>query len=208
MKVVTIASQKGGAGKTTLTGHLAVAALMGGSSVAIIDADPQGSLADWWNQREAEDLPFVNSTIAELANNIQALRDGGIDFLFIDTPPQASDVIRHVVNHSDIVVVPTRPSPLDIRAVGRTVEIVDGCGKPMVFVVNSVKKNARITTDTAVGLSQHGTVSPVLLGDRGEFAISMIDGRTVMEVYPNGNSAAEVLDLWKYLKSQVERKVK
>ena len=50
-----MASQKGGSGKTTLSGHLAVQAqLSGAGPVVLIDIDPQGSLADWWNEREAE----------------------------------------------------------------------------------------------------------------------------------------------------------
>lgn len=208
MKVITVASQKGGAGKTTLTSHLAVAAAMSGIKAAVIDTDPQASLSDWWNLREKDDLPFVKSEVDELAGKIGALRDAGIEMLFIDTPPSVTDVIRHVVGLSDLIVIPTKPSPLDIRAVTKTVEIVDDCDKPMVFVVSIAKKNARITGETAVGLSQFGTVAPVYIGDRNEYAICMIDGRTVMEVYPKGNSAEEIIALWDYLNLHVKRRVK
>ena len=52
MRVLAMASQKGGSGKTTLSGHLAVQAqLAGAGPVCLIDIDPQGSLADWWNER-------------------------------------------------------------------------------------------------------------------------------------------------------------
>ena len=58
MRVLAMASQKGGSGKTTLSGHLAVQAQMSGAGpVCLIDIDPQGSLADWWNEREAECRP-------------------------------------------------------------------------------------------------------------------------------------------------------
>ena len=60
MDIVTIASQKGGAGKTTLSAHLAVEAeRTGAGPVAVVDIDPQGSLADWWNQRAAETPLFA-----------------------------------------------------------------------------------------------------------------------------------------------------
>lgn len=208
MKVVAVASQKGGAGKTTLTVHLAVSAVMAGVNAAVIDTDPQASLSDWWNVREKNDLPFVLSTVAELPEKITQLRDEGIEMLFIDTPPAVTDVIRDVVNLSDIIIIPTKPSPLDVRAVSKTVDIVDSCNKPMMFVVSIAKKNARITSETAVLLSQFGTVAPVQIGDRTEYASCMIDGRTVMEVYPNGNSAEEIKQLWKYVHSQVTRRVK
>ncbi|MDE2462343.1 MAG: ParA family protein, partial [Alphaproteobacteria bacterium] len=54
MHVLVLASQKGGSGKTTLSGHLAVEAMLAGvGPVALIDTDPQGSLAEWWNARSA-----------------------------------------------------------------------------------------------------------------------------------------------------------
>ena len=58
-----MASQKGGSGKTTLSGHLAVQAQRAGAGpVVLIDIDPQGSLADWWNEREAEYPAFAQTT--------------------------------------------------------------------------------------------------------------------------------------------------
>lgn len=208
MKVIVLASQKGGAGKTTLASHLAVAASMNGVRAAVIDTDPQGSLSDWWNLREADDLPFVNSTVAELPSKIAELNDLGIEMLFIDTPPAVTDVIRDVVSLADIVIVPTKPSPLDVRAVTKTVDIVAECEKPMVFVISMAKKNTRIASDTAILLSEFGAVCPVQIGDRGEFAVCMIDGRTVMEVYPSGNSTEEIQGLWNYVSSQITRRVK
>lgn len=207
MRVITVASQKGGAGKTTIASHLAIAAIRDGMRAAIIDTDPQASLSEWWNLRESDDLLFVQSSVAKLEQSIKAIRDDGVEMLFIDTPPSITSVIRDVVALSDIVLIPTRPSPLDIRAVSKTVDIVEGKNKPMVFIVSIAKKNARITAETAIGLSQYGVVAPVSMGDRGEFAICMIDGRTVMEVFPKGNSAAEVNQLWDFTKNRVKRVV-
>ena len=68
MRVLALASQKGGSGKTTLSGHLAVQAQRAGAGpVVLIDIDPQGSLADWWNEREAEYPAFAQTTVARLA---------------------------------------------------------------------------------------------------------------------------------------------
>ena len=101
--------------------------------------------------------------------------------------------------------MPTRPSPHDLRAVGPTVDIVQMQGKPLVFVVNSATARARITGETAVALSQHGTVAPVTLHHRVDFAASMIDGRTVGEVNESSRSSEEVATLWRYFEDRLMR---
>jgi chromosome partitioning protein len=59
--------------------------------------------------------------------------------------------------------------------------------------------------EAAVALSQHGTVAPVTIFNRTDFAASMIDGRTVMEVDPNGKSAEEIKGLWDYIAQRLAR---
>ena len=88
MRVLALASQKGGSGKTTLSGHMAVQAQRAGAGpVVLIDIDPQGSLADWWNEREAEYPAFAQTTVARLAADLQVLRQQGFKLAVIDTPP-------------------------------------------------------------------------------------------------------------------------
>ncbi len=205
-QVVVLASQKGGSGKTTLAGHIAVQAeLAGAGPVALVDTDPQGSLAKWWNARESGAPAFAQVSVPDLTRDIEALRDGGFKLIVIDTPPAATSSIAEVITHADLVVIPTRPSPHDLRAVGATVDIVEHQHKPMLFVINAATVRARITAETAVALSQHGTVAPVTLHHRVDFAASMIDGRTVSEVDPNSRSAKEVGNLWAYLADRLMR---
>ena len=153
MKIIVLASQKGGAGKTTLCGHLSVQAALDGHKVALIDTDPQGSLAAWWNERESDSPAFISSSIIKLQNDIKLIKNEGFDYLFIDTPPAVTETIETVVAVADLVVIPTRPSPHDLRAVGKTVDIVNDCGKRMVFVINGAANRARISTDAAIALS-------------------------------------------------------
>ncbi len=200
MRVVVLASQKGGSGKTTLAGHLAVQAeLSGAGPVALIDTDPQGSLAKWWNARAADTPAFVSARFENLQSDLDSLRAQGFKLVFIDTPPAVTKAISHVVSYADLVVLPTRPSPHDLRAVGATVEIAAAHNKAMVFVINAATARAKITAEAAVALSQHGTVAPAMLNHRVDFAASMTDGRTVMEYGANGASAKEVRELWSYL---------
>lgn len=206
MQVIVFTSQKGGSGKTTMCGQLAVAAELGGAGpVALIDCDPQGSLSDWWNAREQTTPMFVRTSVDRLGEDLKLMHKQGINLVFVDTPPSVTETIREIVSHADMVVIPTRPSPHDLRAVGATLDIVDSNGKPLVFAVNGATKRARITSDTAVALSQHGTVAPVTVHHRNDFATSMIKGGAVMETNPSSKSAQEIIELWRYLYSRLRK---
>jgi chromosome partitioning protein len=206
VRTLVIASQKGGVGKTTIAGHLGVAAEKSGAGpVALIDCDPQGSLASWWNERADEAPLFASVTIANLVNHLQALDQAGIKLAIIDTPPAVTDMIRAVLQVADLVLIPTRPSPHDLRAVGTTVDLVEAAGKKMIFVINGAAARAKIAGEAAVALSQHGTVAPVTLYQRTDFASSMIDGRTVQEIDPKSRSAEEISTLWKYVSAQLRK---
>ena len=205
MQVVAFSSQKGGSGKTTLAGYMAgEAERTGDGPVALVDTDPQGSLADWWNEREAETPLFAHTTIARLKEDLERMRSMGIKLVVIDTPPAITATIAEVIRVSDLVVVPTRPSPHDLRAVGVTVELVERLGRPLVFVVNAASPRARITSEAVIALSQHGTLAPAILHNRTDFAASMIDGRTVMEVDESSNSCKEIAQLWQYLRGRLK----
>ena len=206
MRVMAFASQKGGSGKTTLAGHVAVQAeLVGAGPVAIIDTDPQGSLSDWWNARQAETPVFAQTFISRLGEDLEKMRAIGIKLLVFDTPPGITATIEQVIRVCDLVVVPTRPSPHDLRAAGATVDLIENAGKPLVFVLNGATPRARITAEAAIALSQHGTVAPVTIHHRTEFAASMIDGRTVMELSGNRRSVEEIAGLWDYLAARLAR---
>ncbi|MBZ6378384.1 chromosome partitioning protein ParA [Pacificimonas flava] len=206
MRVLAVASQKGGSGKTTLSGHLAVQAERAGAGpVVLIDIDPQGSLADWWNEREAEAPAFAQTTVARLATDLEALRQQGFKLAVIDTPPAITVAIQSVLSVAELVVIPTRPSPHDLRAAGATVDLCERAGKPLVFVINAATAKAKITYEAAVALSQHGTLAPVTLHHRTDYAASMIDGRTVMECDPKCKSAQEIEQLWSYVADRLER---
>ena len=209
MHVIVLASQKGGAGKTTLAAHLAVAAEAAGDGPAVlIDADPQGSLSVWWNVREAKVPALAPATIAGLPAKLGALAGAGYAVAIVDTPPAITEAIAAVVQLAGLVVIPARPSPHDLRAIGRTVELVQAAGKAFVFVVTQAKPNARLTVQAMAALSEHGIVAPAIVHDRVDYAGSMIDGRTVRETDPKGKSAAEMADLWKFVKAQLAKSTK
>jgi chromosome partitioning protein len=197
------ASRKGGCGKTTITAHLAVAAALTGLHVAIADYDPQAGLAGWFNARR-EPLPGL--AFADASSGIQRAWDAasrsGTDLLLVDTEPGSGDSIVDAVALADIVIVPCQASPNDLRAVGGTVRLVAEAGKSLVFVINRVKPRVRLTHQASSALSQHGTVAPVLVGDRTDFASSMTGGLTAMELDPKSKSAGEIGALLEYLRGR------
>ena len=206
MQIIAFASQKGGSGKTTLAGHLAVQAERSAAGlVAMVDTDPQGSLSDWWNARAADTPYYARVSVPRLEKDLERMRLLGIDLLVVDTPPAITSTIAEVIRLADLVVIPTRPSPHDLRAAGRTVDLVERVGKPMVFVINAATPRARITNEAVIALSQHGTLAPSIIHHRTDFAASMIDGRTVMEIDATTRSAEEVAQLWNYLGMRLQR---
>lgn len=207
MRTVVLASRKGGSGKTTLARHLAVEADRSGAGpVALIDCDPQGGLATWWNRRVSNEPGFVPTTLDDLERTLANLRKGGIKAVFVDTPPAVSEIISRVVERADLVVIPSRPSPDDLDAVGATIDLVEGAGIPLVFVVNAATKRARLTGQAATALSQHGTVAPTTVHHSVAFPSSAIGGLVVGEVEPFGVPATEIKALWAYLVDRMSKR--
>ena len=208
MHIIAVASQKGGSGKTTMAGHLAVQADRAGfGPVALVDTDPQGSLSEWWNARTAETPLFARTSTGRLSTDIDRMRELGIKLLVVDTPPAIEATITEVISLADLVIIPARPSPHDLRAASGTVEMARKAGKPFMFVVNGASPRASITAQAVAALSEHGRVAPVILYQRTEYAASMIDGRTVLETAGSGRSAQEIAELWQCVYAQIGLRV-
>ena len=206
MYVVTLANRKGGAGKSTIAAHLAVQAENADAGpVAVLDLDPQGSLADWWNEREAVTPAYADAQGKALNDVITELRSNGTKVLFLDTAGAIDAEGQAAIAAASLVIVPVKPSPNDLKAVGATIDTIEAHSKPMVFVVNSATKRATITGQAAVALSQHGTVAPSIIGHRTPYATAMIDGRTAQELDPNSPAALEIAELWNYVATRLAK---
>ncbi len=209
VKVCVLASAKGGSSKSTLAAHLAVACELAGDGPAVLlDLDPQGSLAAWWNVREAEAPALAPATLAELPGKLAALAQAGYAVAILDTPPAITEAIRAVVRLADLALIPVKPSPHDLRSVGGTVEIVRAEGRPLAFVVTQAKANALLTVQAMAALSEHGRVAPIVMHDRVDYAGSMTDGRTVLETTPRGPAAIEMNKLWKFVLARLTENTK
>ena len=197
--VVALVSTKGGVGKTTLSGHIAVEAeRCGVGPVALIDMDPQGSLSHWWNAREQSTPLFVESSHGRIGSDLVRLGELGVALTIIDTPPAPFNIIEAAAQLSDLIVMPLRAGPHDMRTLPATLSIVEPLGKPVVFVLNGATVGARITNEAVSLLSQYGPLAPVI-HQRVDFAASMIDGRTAMEIKSQSPATGEIRALWAYL---------
>jgi chromosome partitioning protein len=197
--VIALVSTKGGVGKTTLSGHLAVEAERHGAGpVALIDMDPQGSLSHWWNAREQPTPVFVDSTRDRIRSDLDRLGAMGVRLTIIDTPPSPTDIIEAAVAVADLVIIPLRAGPHDMRTIPATLSVVERFEKPVVFVLNGAIVGARLTNEAISLLSQYGPLAPVI-HQRVDYAASMIDGRTAMEIRRISPATEEVRNFWQYI---------
>jgi chromosome partitioning protein len=206
MKTVVLGSQKGGSAKTTLTAHLAVEAERRRAGPAwIIDTDQQATLSTWHSRRQAETPQRAEIPLARLAPGLHKLAAGhAAAFCFVDTAPAASTANVAIFAVADLVLIPVRPSPADLWAVGATVAAVREAGRPFLFAITQAKPGALVTAQTIAALSKHGPVAQAIIADRVGYATSMTSGHTAPEVAPKGPAAAEVAALWEEVASFVE----
>jgi chromosome partitioning protein len=201
-KTVAVLAQKGGAGKTTLSVHLAVIA-----GAPILDADPQGSARAWAAARGGAP-PLVEATSSASLRDDLA-RQNGAALVLVDTPPAHSALAAAIARAADFVLVPCRPSALDFAAIGATAAIVKAAGKPAAFVLsacptgNPLAPPAEIA-ETRLALEALGLpVAPAILSQRRAFSRAVTSGEAVTEFDPKGKAADEIRALWKWLRREV-----
>ncbi len=208
-KIITIAQQKGGAGKTTMAAHLAVAwAASGKRRVAIVDIDPQGSLTQWYQVRESRlgegenRLTFAAISGWRVRSEVDRLRHTH-DLIVIDSPPHTDAEARTAVRVADLVVIPLQPSPMDVWATTATISMCKQERVPVKMVLNRVHPQAKLTEAVSgemIGLTANR------FGNRVIFAGALMHGLGVTEAQPNSIAADEVRALSKEIMTYLNRK--
>ena len=195
--VLCVTQQKGGAGKTTLCAHLAVALAAGRRQVTVLDIDPQQSLATWFRKREelfGDDDGLDVEVVSDLRRSSQISKLARKrDIVLIDCPPHAGNEAKIAVRSADLVVVPVQPSPMDIWATRPTLNLAAREGKPVLMVLNRVPARANLTDEMMTEAKAYGVkVARTRVGNRVLFAGALNEGLTAGEMVPSGRAASEI----------------
>ena len=196
-KVVAVAQQKGGSGKTMLVAQLGVALAEAGARVAVLDTDPQASLTLWARLRAT--APKASATLVcattsgwRLSAELDRLR-GAHDIVLIDTPPVIDSDARRAIRAAELVVIPLNPSPPDLWAAEGTIRLAAEEKRQVALVFNRAPAASRLRKRLEAEIAARGL--PLLepaLANRAGYANSFADGLGITEAGP-ATAAAEEL---------------
>ncbi len=203
-KIITVAQQKGGAGKTTLAAHLAVAWMQAGKKVALVDIDPQGSLTRWYQTRTAAlegKVDLIHSQITGWRTQKEVERVAkDNDLVVIDSPPHAETEARIAVRVASLVVVPIQPSPMDYWATQPTLDLCKAEKSKVLLVLNRMPNRSKMTEQLIAQI--RGFLTPpavdmadTRVGNRIAYAGALLSGRAVTEVDRSSKAAEEMTAL-------------
>lgn len=215
MAVVVIAGRKGGIGKSTIAGNLAAEFDALGHSVAVIDADPQHSMAAWAEQGEgllAKCVEKVNrGGPGELRTKIRAAQDA-VDVVLVDTPPGILEVAYQAMLLADLVLLPCGPSPLDLFPLKEALNLAlraraeRRSKKPRIrFVPSKVLRNTNLGKGLSSSLEELGRKVLPGIGQRVVVAEAVMSGLTVREFAP-GSTAQEEFEALAKAVNKIVRK--
>lgn len=180
-RIITVAQQKGGSGKTTLAIHLAVAFAKKGLSTMLFDTDPQGSASQWHAKRKENDIGLLATSGWRLSRDLAMARDSN-DVIVIDSPPHAEMDMKVSTRAADLVVIPIQPSPADLWAVRETVKTVAGESRNSLLALNRVVPRANITAEIVEKIKMMDLpLAEAQIGSRVRFASALDDGLTVLD---------------------------
>ena len=211
MKVLGLLSRKGGSGKTTLAVHLAVLAQEADLRTLLIDLDPQRSAAAWWRARDSDTPQLVETDADKLSGILVAARADGVGLVVIDTRPSVEADAVQVAALSDLVLIPTRPAILDLRAILATLDVVKGSARRAAIVLNACQPARGVgegsgTADTRRALKAFGVpVAPITITQRAAFSNALVTGRTVSETEAKSKAAGEMRALSRFVEKELAR---
>jgi chromosome partitioning protein len=199
--IVSVAQQKGGAGKTTLAVQLGIAWLTAGRRVAMLDIDPQASLFAWFDVRrgrrgaDGDGLLVQSLSGWRLASALGRLR-GAYDLILVDSPPHAESDARAAIREADLTLVPCQPNALDVWASAPTLELAQTARTDALLVLNRVPPRGRAAEQMGAEIAaRHWPLAAARLGNRQAFAASIGEGRGVAETAPASPAGQEIAAL-------------
>ena len=207
-KIITVAQQKGGSGKTTVSVGLAMAAAESGLDVALIDSDPQGSLGRWFMARHeagrADGLSFSTASAWGIAFECDKLKSDH-DLVIVDTPPKVDADLRPAFRASDLILVPVAASQVDLWATESVLELASREDKPVMVVLNRAKGGTRLADEIGKQLVDLDCLrAKTVLANRVIYAESLGLGKSVGEMKRTGPANAEMTAFYSEVKKQAK----
>ena len=206
---IAVVNAKGGSGKTTVALHLAVAVSQQGRDVAVLDLDPQQTAVRWRQRRSAPVPVVLAAPPGRLRDELEQVTGAGAEVVFLDAPPRAgADVAaREAARVADLVVVPVRPTVVDLEAAAETLARIQNVTARVVIVLNQVPTRGRDADEAAALLAGQGVeVCPARIGNRIAYSRSLIDGRVAQELEPGGKAADEIASVCDVLIAHIRGK--
>lgn len=200
-KVITVAQQKGGTGKTTLVVHLALAFIKYHNfKVAIIDTDPQGSLGKWFMIRSEKNISNKNLTFktASLwgAQYESKLLKKDHDIIIIDTPPKIESDARPAIEAADLVLIPVAPSYVDFWATEAIIDIAKKAKRKILIQINRANHRSKLISQTLDYINTLKVkATNTFIGHRQIFVSSMGSGKTAVEKQRSGKAIEEIKNI-------------
>jgi chromosome partitioning protein len=212
MFTVAIIGQKGGSGKTTVALGLATTAAAVGEEVAVIDLDPQASATKWKDRRTVSNPAVVSAQVSRLRPTLDAAKASGADLVVIDSPGKNDSAAVEAARVADLVLIATRPGVFDMETLPAIRDLVRIAGDPPAYVVfNHMHPQGNRIADEFKGLTLNYAdlaSCPFHLCQRASYADAPTAGKAVQEVDPEGKAAAELQQLYLWVKSELKKKGK
>jgi chromosome partitioning protein len=210
MHTIALVTQKGGSGKSTLATSLALAAKRAGQTVRLIDTDPLGTLSNWQRRRGAAE-PLVETVLnaREIEGRLHSLESRGVTVAIVDTPSGLSAASTAAISHSDLCMIPARPSIADIEASALTLGVVRAWKKPFAFILNQAPirsprvGSAATTLSDDSGFDLADVVAQPFIVMRNDHQDALAAGLSVGEYDPAGKSAQEINALWGWIETRL-----
>jgi chromosome partitioning protein len=201
---ITLASQKGGTGKSTLAIGLAVSAVEDGERVCILETDPQGTITNW-GMRRANSEPAVERIADrfQLERKLRMLARDSYALAIIDTPGSDNDITNAAIRLADLCLIPARPSLADIEAAYPTLTALHRFDKAFAFVLNQAPARGQRPAHVATGLNGIALLAHPYIALRNDHMDALAAGLAVSEFAPAGIAAAEIRALWAWSKQRL-----
>jgi len=205
MRIIAVISQKGGAGKTTLALNLAIASELAGKPAAIFDLDPQASSMGWKDSRVEESPAVISLHSARISHYLETARQSGAKLVIFDTAPHSQKDALEAAQVSDLILIPCKPSLVDLRAISSSVKISQLAGKPAVAILTQTQARGSLTDEAAEAIKSYEVdLAPMTIGNRMVFIHAFTAGKGVLEIEPQSKASEEITTLFSFITNLME----